>query len=210
MIKCNTCPAGMTPYTVRSGDTLWAIARSNGTTVDEIVAANPGIDPDNISIGQQLCLPFTGEIYPMCRIGNYYVVRNGIGIETIAAYFGVTVDMLTKNNLGIDPQELFDGQVLCIPVAPSPVRIEIGGGKLRVIHKNGGETGCEVVGELSGDACIITKQLNIGVSGARILNLSDGGAISGRSSGYGGVVVPDADMDALFNLAPVGTQVIKV
>lgn len=209
MKNCNSCPPGMTPYTVRRGDTLWAIARSYGTTTEAIAAANPSINPELIFPGQQLCLPFTGESYPMCRTGNYYVVRGGATLETIAAYFGVSEDMLEKNNMGIDPHNLYEGQVLCIPVAPSPVRVEIGGGRLRVIHKNGGETGCAVEGELSADACVITKQLDIGKSGARILNLSDGGAISGRASGYGGVVVEDGDMDILFNLVPVGTNVIK-
>lgn len=205
--KCGCCPAGQTPYTIRGGDTLWAIARNWDTTVDDILAVNPGIDPDNLQIGQKICLPFTGEIYPMCRTGNYYVVRRGAGISTIAAYFGVTADMITKNNMGIDPDNLYEGQVLCIPVAPSPVRVVIGGGELKVLHKNGGETSCKAEGELNGDSCVVTKQLDIGVSGARILNLANGGAISGRSSGYGGIVIEDSDMDALFNLVPVGASV---
>ncbi len=204
---CGNCPAGSLPYTVRPGDTLWALARQYGVTTEDIKKANPGLDPDNLAVGERLCLPQGSEIYPMCRIGNYYVVRGGIKFAAIAAYFGVTTDMLYKNNIGIDPDNLYDGQVLCIPVAPSPVRIEVGGGILRVYHKNGGRTECEAEGELAGSSCVVTKQLDIGTSGARILNLSDGGAISGRSSRYGGVVVPDADMDALFNLAPVGTSV---
>ena len=45
-------------YTVRSGDTLGAIANRNGTTVDEIMRANPQIqNPNQISPGQQLNMP---------------------------------------------------------------------------------------------------------------------------------------------------------
>ncbi|MGN1097816.1 MAG: LysM peptidoglycan-binding domain-containing protein [Clostridia bacterium] len=207
MNNCNNCPPGQIPHTVRSGDTLWALATEHGTTVDEILKLNPGIQPENLQIGSVICLPFTGESYPMCRTGNYYVVRNVISLQSIASYFGVPADMMLKNNMGIDPNNLYRGQVLCIPIAPSPIEIHIGRGILKVRHKNGGETQCSVEGEFSGTACVINKQLDVGVNGARILNLSDGNAISGRSSGYGGLVVPDDDMDSLFNLTPVGTKV---
>ena len=45
-------------YTVRSGDTLYRIARAYYTTVDAIVTANPGIDPDVIRVGQRLVIPY--------------------------------------------------------------------------------------------------------------------------------------------------------
>ncbi|QHI73584.1 LysM peptidoglycan-binding domain-containing protein [Aminipila terrae] len=43
-------------YTVKDGDTIWGIASENGTTVDELEKANPGFDPNQIKIGQQLNL----------------------------------------------------------------------------------------------------------------------------------------------------------
>lgn len=39
-----------------SGDTLWALARKNGTTVDKIKAAN-GISSDKLKLGQKLKIP---------------------------------------------------------------------------------------------------------------------------------------------------------
>lgn len=44
-------------YTVRSGDTLSAIARQHGTTVDALVEANDIADPDVIDVGQELTIP---------------------------------------------------------------------------------------------------------------------------------------------------------
>lgn len=44
------------PYTVRSGDSLWSIARSHGTTVREIRTVN-GLDGSRIYPGQVLTLP---------------------------------------------------------------------------------------------------------------------------------------------------------
>jgi hypothetical protein len=43
-------------YTVRSGDSLWGIARSHGTTVDDLRAAN-GLDGTRIYVGQVLDVP---------------------------------------------------------------------------------------------------------------------------------------------------------
>jgi LysM repeat protein len=41
-------------YSVRSGDTLGAIADRLGTTVDELLALNPAIDPRALRVGQTL------------------------------------------------------------------------------------------------------------------------------------------------------------
>lgn len=43
-------------YTVREGDTLWDIALASGIDQEQIVLANPGMDPENLSIGQVLYL----------------------------------------------------------------------------------------------------------------------------------------------------------
>jgi hypothetical protein len=45
-----------TEYQVRSGDSLWAIARRHGTTVDELRDAN-GLDGERIFVGQVLDVP---------------------------------------------------------------------------------------------------------------------------------------------------------
>ncbi|MGB9803548.1 MAG: peptidoglycan DD-metalloendopeptidase family protein [Desulfofundulus sp.] len=46
-------------YTVRAGDTLWAIAAGAGMTVEELQAANPGLTPERLQIGQKLNLSRT-------------------------------------------------------------------------------------------------------------------------------------------------------
>lgn len=57
MIYLNLCPMGTFIYAVRYGDTLWLLADRYHTTVEDIISLNPGIDPNNLSVGQQLCLP---------------------------------------------------------------------------------------------------------------------------------------------------------
>jgi Tfp pilus assembly protein FimV len=45
---------GASAYSVRSGDTLATIAERFGTTVDELLVLNPGIDPRALRVGQPL------------------------------------------------------------------------------------------------------------------------------------------------------------
>lgn len=43
-------------YTVKKGDTVWDIAAAQDLSVEEVIAANPGMNPDNLSIGQVIRL----------------------------------------------------------------------------------------------------------------------------------------------------------
>jgi LysM repeat protein len=53
-------PPGGT-YTIKAGDTLPAIAARVGSTVAAILAANPGLNPNRLRIGQQINLPATAD-----------------------------------------------------------------------------------------------------------------------------------------------------
>ncbi len=44
-------------YTVKAGDTMGQIAQSFNITLDVLLAANPNVDPSNMSIGQALIIP---------------------------------------------------------------------------------------------------------------------------------------------------------
>ena len=63
-VKAVTAPAtpaaGTTQYTIKSGDTLEAIARTqmgDGQKWQLIAAANPGLDPKALQIGQKITIP---------------------------------------------------------------------------------------------------------------------------------------------------------
>ena len=51
-------------YTIVSGDTFWSIAQAHGTTVGAIEAANPGVNPGGLQIGQVINLPGSGGSSP--------------------------------------------------------------------------------------------------------------------------------------------------
>ena len=48
---------GYFTVTVRQGDTFWRLAQQYHTSVTAIEAANPGVDPQNLQVGQRLTIP---------------------------------------------------------------------------------------------------------------------------------------------------------
>lgn len=54
-MSMNQGPGAM-QYTIQPGDTLWDLANEYQTTVEDILDANPGIDPDNLQVGQVIAL----------------------------------------------------------------------------------------------------------------------------------------------------------
>lgn len=108
------CPGG-TLYTIRAGDTLFSLAQRFNVTVDAIIQANPGIDPNNLRVGQVICIPGTGPV--PCPGGTLYTIRAGDTLFSLAQRFNVTVDAVLRANPGIDPNNLRIGQEICIPAA---------------------------------------------------------------------------------------------
>lgn len=109
------CPNGSFSYTIRSGDTLYLLARRYNTTVEAIMRINPGIEPENLQIGQIICIPEREDHKPHCPNGFYYTVRPGDTIYKLSQQFNVRVDEIMRANPRIDPNNLRVGQVLCIP-----------------------------------------------------------------------------------------------
>ena len=114
------CPLGSVPYIIRAGDTLYRIAQGNNTTVEAIIRINPGINPNNLQIGQIICVPTVSPPVPSCPGGFYYTIRAGDTFFRIAQQYNITVDALMRANPGVDPNRLQIGQVICIPTAAPP------------------------------------------------------------------------------------------
>ena len=82
-------------------------------------AANPGVDPNRLQIGQQICVPARAPAPGACPGGFLYTIRAGDTFFSLASRFGVTVQALTSANPGVNPNNLQVGQQICIP-APAP------------------------------------------------------------------------------------------
>ncbi|KAL8669465.1 MAG: hypothetical protein Q9224_007737, partial [Gallowayella concinna] len=47
-------------YTIQSGDTFWAISKKLGVSLGDLQAANPGVNPTALQVGQVIRLPDAG------------------------------------------------------------------------------------------------------------------------------------------------------
>lgn len=109
------CPGVV--YTIVAGDTLFRIAARFNTTVQAILRANPGLDPNRLFIGEQICVPSPQP--PVCP-GFIYTIVLGDTLFILATRFNTTVQAILQANPGLDPNMLFVGQRICIPVPQPP------------------------------------------------------------------------------------------
>lgn len=118
------CPGG-TLYTIRPGDSYFGLAQRFNTTIAALIAANPGVDPQNLRLGQQICIPVAPTPGP-CPGGFSYTIVTGDTFFSIARRFGIAVPALAAANPGVDPNALQIGQQICVP-APAPPPFECPG-----------------------------------------------------------------------------------
>lgn len=107
-------------YVVVIGDTLGKIAKKNGVTLKALEAANPGIVPTKLKVGQKLSIPAgTGGVAPATTTSSdngaeTYTVKSGDTLTKIAKHYGTTVKALeSENNLSTTGIKV--GQKLKIP-----------------------------------------------------------------------------------------------
>ena len=98
---------------VRAGDTLWAIAREYGTTVEAIVRENRIVDPNRIFAGERL------KITLPARDGReeFYTVKRGDTPISIAGKHGVSLSALEHRNGLRRGETIYAGEKLIIPGA---------------------------------------------------------------------------------------------
>lgn len=217
--KTKNCPTASLPYIVREGDSLYKIAESYSTTVEKIMMANVNVNPYNLNPGQILCIPLPNEEYPSCRTTNYYIAQEGDTFFTIGQKFGVDTEEIINANMGIEPENIYTGIILCIPVAPSPVCITLPreGTRIEITDKKSGRTKT-YESSLTSDGVLIPgrivltkKRLEAGaVEGAKELLFSPyefgirGKSRMNDSDGLF-VVTDNHSMLEIFNACPVGT-----
>jgi LysM repeat protein len=137
VVQPPVAPAG-TEYVIIHGDTLAKIAKKNGVTLSALKAANPGVEPTKLKVGQKLTIPAGGtapaangaSVAPDTGMGGEtYTVKSGDSLTKIAKAHGTTVKAIkAENNLNTDHIKV--GQKLKIPAkaeaaapvtAPAPV-----------------------------------------------------------------------------------------
>jgi membrane-bound lytic murein transglycosylase D len=110
-------------HTVRSGDTLSAIGRHYGVSVDQIVSSNPGTRPRYLTIGARLIIPALKEVGPYQRearnaassfTGNH-LVKRGESLWSISLAYDVNPEALADANGMALNDTLREGRSLKIP-----------------------------------------------------------------------------------------------
>ena len=88
-------------YKIKSGDTLYAIARKYNINPELLASLNGLNNNDYIYPDQMILIPKNGY--------SYYITKSGDTLENVAKLFGINVDSLLNQNEVI---YLLDGQLL--------------------------------------------------------------------------------------------------
>ncbi len=145
-------------YTVKSGDTLYSIAKKYNTTVDELKRLN-NLTTNTLTLGQQLKVP---EQETPDEIEGIYIVKDGDTLYSIANKYNLTVDEIKQlNNLTSDILTI--GQQLIIKdqeqdITPTGLYVVKSGDTLYSIAKKYNTT----VDELKRLNNLTTNMLSIG------------------------------------------------
>lgn len=219
------CPLGTLPYNINSGDTLQSIAQQFGTDVESLLFTNRDIDPFNLQVGQRICISQKFQEPPMCPSRNFYVIRRGDTLQSIAASYRIMPREVLAINPSLDPKNLTIGQIICIPVAPSPIEIIVNiTAKRLTVQRNGAlfreylvATGKPQTPTPTGVFEVVNKEIDPGGPyGTRWLGLSIKGygihgtnnpASIGTAASNGCIRMYNEDIESLFDITPVGTVV---
>ena len=133
-------------HEVKQGETLYGLAKSYGTTIDELIAVNPGSE-NGIKIGQKLMIPSsrtneraavdadkqvhdafsqnTVQIAPLGSDPVYQIINDGEDIYTIAKHYNTSIESILINNPGLKPDEYVAGtKIKVVPNTAVPFNYE--------------------------------------------------------------------------------------
>ena len=107
-------------YVVQAGNTLSGIAARFGTTVQALAQLNNITNPNLIYVGQVLKIYGNNKVQRgNNNFSTTYVVQSGDTLSGIAARFGTTVQELVQLNDISNPNLIYVGEVLKLPVSNS-------------------------------------------------------------------------------------------
>ncbi len=92
-------PAAVT-HKVKSGESVYGIARTYNVNVDDLIAANPGINA-GITPGQMLTIPTTKAPTLVDDGIIYHTIVRGESLYSVAKKYNTTIESLVKLNPGV-------------------------------------------------------------------------------------------------------------
>ncbi len=111
-------------YTVKSGDTLYALARHYGVNVKSILNYNPGVSARTLQIGKKLLIPALKSVSSYqgrkktsnAKFKAVYKVKKGDTLWSIALKYNIPVEILAEKN-GLTVNSILSlGKGLKVPI----------------------------------------------------------------------------------------------
>ncbi|MBE2269547.1 MAG: LysM peptidoglycan-binding domain-containing protein, partial [Anaerolinea sp.] len=122
-------------YVIQPDDTLWNIARAYDVTLEQILDANPGLNPYALPIGSEIVLPLDetsaakgspdpADPNPAAPLTGTvdYVVQEGDSLWALTYRFNVSFDALLAANPDVNIYAMSIGTVIQIPGQPNAAR----------------------------------------------------------------------------------------
>jgi len=188
-------------YIVQTGDTLSYIASRFNVSLSDLLAANPSIDPNLLSQGQQVVIP---GLEGVTGVLETEVVTFGDSLRSLSRRTQVSDVQLVKLNRLISPTELYVGISLIVPVQEGQTqfnsRTSTGAGEslLELAIKQGSDPWTlSSINKLSGTWDTLPNDV----------------LYSPTENGEGGTGLPSAFISASINPLPMvqgGTEVVRV
>jgi murein DD-endopeptidase MepM/ murein hydrolase activator NlpD len=107
-------------YIVQQGDTLSFIASRFNLAINDLITANPSIDPNFLTEGQQLVIP---GLEGVTGVLETEVIAFGDSLRSLSRRTQVADDQLKRLNRLVSPSELYVGVGLIIPVQEEQNRL---------------------------------------------------------------------------------------
>ncbi len=102
-------------HTIKSGDTLWDLAKKYGVTTSEIRQANRMGAHEKLAVGETLIIPEAEKVTSNRGGAFWYTVRKGDTVLRIASKFGLTIAQVLSFNAIDNPNQIHVGQKIRIP-----------------------------------------------------------------------------------------------
>ena len=137
VITVSVVDESLDTYKIQSGDTLWDLAKSFDTTVNELCELNSISKNSILRIGSEIKVPRSGEsLMPVTKesaldfqpsnyegTGKAYKVVSGDSLSKIASRFDLTVASIKAIN-GLSSDMIYAGQELLLPLENSSVLVD--------------------------------------------------------------------------------------
>ena len=188
-------------YVVQSGDTLSYIASRFNVSLDELLAANPSIDPNFLSQGQQVVIP---GLEGVTGILETEVVTFGDSLRSLSRRTQVADEQLIRLNRLISPTELYVGISMIVPVQEGQPQFN------SRMSAGAGESLLELAIRQGSDPWTLSAINKLNCTWGTLPNDV---LYSPTGSGEGGTGLPSAFISATITPLPMvqgGTEVIRV